>query len=200
MEKQIIITIGREFGSAGHEIGEKLAERLGISFYDRKMLDELAEKYKVDQGLLEKYDEKIKKPFFSRTVRGMSNSLEDLVFDMQSNFIKEKANSGESFILVGRCGEMLLGDREGHMSIFVLGDKEEKINRIVELYSLSRDDAYEKMRRHDKKRKAYHNSRCPGKWGDSRTYDLCVNSSRLGVEGTVDFLIDYINRRIAGLK
>lgn len=200
MEKQIIITLGREFGSAGHEIGEKLAERLGISFYDRKMLDELAEKYKVDQGLLEKYDEKIKKPFFSRTVRGMSNSLEDLVFDMQSNFIKEKANSGESFILVGRCGEMLLGDREGHMSIFVLGDKEEKINRIVELYSLSRDDAYEKMRRHDKKRKAYHNSRCPGKWGDSRTYDLCVNSSRLGVEGTVDFLIDYINRRIAGLK
>lgn len=200
MEKQIIITIGREFGSAGHEIGEKLAERLGISFYDRKMLDELAEKYKVDQGLLEKYDEKIKKPFFSRTVRGMSNSLEDLVFEMQSNFIKEKANSGESFILVGRCGEMLLGDREGYMSIFVLGDKEEKINRIVELYSLSRDDAYEKMRRHDKKRKAYHNSRCPGKWGDSRTYDLCVNSSRLGVEGTVDFLIDYINRRIAGLK
>ena len=200
MEKQIIITLGREFGSAGHEIGEKLAERLGISFYDRKMLDELAEKYKVDQGLLEKYDEKIKKPFFSRTVRGMSNSLEDLVFDMQSNFIKEKANSGESFILVGRCGEMLLGDREGHMSIFVLGDKEEKINRIVELYSLSRDDAYENMRRHDKKRKAYHNSRCPGKWGDSRTYDLCVNSSRLGVEGTVDFLIDYINRRIAGLK
>ncbi len=200
MEKQIIITLGREFGSAGHEIGEKLSERLGISFYDRKMLDELAEKYKVDHGLIEKYDEKIKKPFFSRTVRGMSNSLEDLVFDMQSNFIKEKANSGESFILVGRCGEMLLGDREGHMSIFVLGDKEEKINRIVELYSLSRDDAYEKMRRHDKKRKAYHNSRCEGKWGDSRTYDLCVNSSRLGVEGTVDFLIDYINRRIAGLK
>lgn len=200
MEKQIIITLGREFGSAGHEIGEKLAERLGISFYDRKMLDELAEKYKVDQGLIEKYDEKIKKPFFSRTVRGMSNSLEDLVFEMQSNFIKEKANTGESFILVGRCGEMLLGDREGHMSIFVLGDKEEKINRIVELYSLSRDDAYEKMRRHDKKRKAYHNSRCEGKWGDSRTYDLCVNSSRLGVEGTVDFLIDYINRRIADLK
>lgn len=200
MEKQIIITLGREFGSAGHEIGEKLAERLGISFYDRKMLDELAEKYKVDQGLIEKYDEKIKKPFFSRTVRGMSNSLEDLVFEMQSNFIKEKANTGESFILVGRCGEMLLGDRKGHMSIFVLGDKEEKINRIVELYSLSRDDAYEKMRRHDKKRKAYHNSRCEGKWGDSRTYDLCVNSSRLGVEGTVDFLIDYINRRIADLK
>jgi len=200
MEKQIIITLGREFGSAGHEIGEKLAERLGISFYDRKMLDELAEKYKVDQGLIEKYDEKIKKPFFSRTVRGMSNSLEDLVFDMQSNFIKEKANSGESFILVGRCGEMILDGREGHISIFVLGDKEEKINRIVDLYSLSRDDAYEKMRRHDKKRKAYHNSRCEGKWGDSRTYDLCVNSSRLGVEGTVDFLIDYINRRIAGLK
>lgn len=196
MEKQVFITVGREFGSAGHIIGEKLSERLGIHFYDRKIMDELGKQIHLDDEEIKKYDEKPKKVFFSRTVNGYSNSIEDILFDMQCQFIRDKADSGESFVLVGRCGEMVLGDRENHISIFILGDKEEKINRVMEVYSLPRDSAYEKMRRHDKSRKAYHNSRCEGKWGDSRTYDLCVNSSKLGIDRTVDMLETYVKRRL----
>lgn len=196
MENQILISIGREFGSAGHEIGESIAKRLGISFYDRAMLDELAQNYNMDKNTLEKYDEKRKVPFLSRTVRGYSNSLEDMVFEFQSKYITEKADKGESFVIVGRCGDLLLKDYPGFISLFILGDKEEKITRIKEIYALNTDEAYEKMRRHDKKRKAYHNSRCPGKWGDSRTYDLCINSSKLGTDKTIEVLIDYINVRL----
>lgn len=194
MENQVLITIGREFGSAGHEIGDIIAKKLGIHFYDRAMLDELVKHYNLDEKIVEKYDEKSRPSFLSRTVRGLSNSLEDMVFDFQSKYIKEKADAGESFVLVGRCGEMLLKDYPCHISMFILGNKEEKIARIKEKYNLTTEDAYEKMVRHDKKRKAYHNSRCPGKWGDSRTYDICVNSSRAGIEHTVDLLIDYIEK------
>ena len=196
MEKQVFITIGREFGSAGHIIGEKLSERLGIHFYDRKIMDELGKNIHLDDEEIKKYDEKPKKSFLSRSVKGYSNAIEDILFEMQCDFIKNKADSGESFVLVGRCGEMILGEHENHISIFILGDKEEKINRVMEVYSLPHDVAYEKMRRHDKSRKAYHNSRCEGKWGDSRTYDLCVNSSKLGVERTVDMLETYVKRRL----
>jgi len=196
MEKQVFITIGREFGSAGHIIGEQLAERLGIHFYDRKIMDELAKNIHLDGEEINKYDEKPKFSFFSRTVNGYSNSIEDILFDMQCDFINQKADSGESFVLVGRCGEKVLANRENHISIFILGDKEEKLHRVMEVYSLDKDTAYEKMRRHDKKRKAYHNSRCDGKWGDSRTYDLCVNSSKLGIDRTVDMLEAYVKRRL----
>ena len=196
MEKQVLITVGREFGSAGHIIGEKLSERLGIHFYDRKIMDELGKNIHLDDEEIAKYDEKPKSRLFSRTVNGFSNSIEDILFDMQCDFIKNKADAGESFVLVGRCGEMVLGNYDNHISIFILGDKEEKINRVMEVYSLNRDEAYEKMRRHDKARKAYHNSRCEGKWGDSRTYDVCVNSSKLGIERTVDMLEAYVKRRL----
>lgn len=196
MEKQILITLGREFGSAGHIIGEKLAQRLGIHFYDRKIMDELGKSIHLDDSEIAKYDEKPKSRFFSKTVKGYSNSIEDILFDMQCKFVRDKADSGESFVLVGRCGEMVLGDRSNHISIFILGDKEEKIMRVMEVYNLQRDEAYEKMRRHDKTRKAYHNSRTENKWGDSRTYDLCVNSSKLGIEKTVDLLEDYIKTRM----
>lgn len=199
MEKQIIVTLGREFGSAGHEVGELLAQKLGINFYDRKVMDLVAKKHNISEKEIAKYDEKPKSRLFSRTVNGYSNSLEDIIFELQCNFIKEKVDAGESFVLVGRCGEMVLGHHPGHISIFVLGDKEEKINRVMNIYNLDRDGAYEKMRRHDKSRKAYHNSRCEGKWGDSRTYDLCINSSKLGVDATVAMLEDYVKTRIAGM-
>lgn len=197
IDRQLIITIGREFGSAGHMIGEQLAGRLGISFYDRRILDELGKEIHLDESEISRYDEKPKSRFFSRTVNGYSNSIEDILFELQCKHMRSKMEAGESFVLVGRCGEKVFEDFEGLISIFVLGDKEEKIARVMEVYNLNSDEAYEKMRRHDKKRKAYHNSRCEGKWGDSRTYDLCVNSTRLGVKATVDMLERYVYRRLS---
>lgn len=197
MGKQLIITVGREFGSGGHEIGEKLAQRLGLDFYDRRMLDELAKEKNISIEYLEKYDEKPKKWFGSRTVRNHSNSLEEIVAEMQFDYISDKADSGESFVIVGRCAEAVLKDREGVVSIFILGNMKEKTERVMERYHLNQFDAQAKMKRHDKTRKTYHNRHAEGKWGDSRTYDLCVNSSCLGVDKTVDLLEQYVKERIS---
>lgn len=196
MAKQTIISVGREFGSAGHEIGEKLAGELGLKFYDRNMLDEIAQEKKIDVKELEKYEEKPRNMIFTRKVNGYSNSLEEIIANMQFDFLRKKADAGESFVVVGRCAEEVLRDREELISIFVLGDQDEKLARVKEKYQLDDAAALAKMKRHDKNRKRYHNRYSDGKWGDSRSYDLCVNSSRLGVDRTVDILVKYIRKRI----
>lgn len=197
MAKQTIISVGREFGSAGHEIAEKLAGELGFKFYDRNMLDEIAQEKNIDVKELEKYEEKPRNMIFSRKVNGYSNSLEEIIANMQFDFLRKKADSGESFVVVGRCAEEVLRDREGLISIFILGDQDEKLTRVKNLYHLDDAAALVKMKRHDKNRKRYHNRYSEGKWGDSRSYDLCVNSSKLGVERTMDILVKYIRRRMA---
>ena len=168
MAEQIIIAIGREFGSGGHAIGEKIAKDLG----------------------------KPRKLLMSRRVGAYSNSLEEIVADMQFDYIREKADKGTSFVIVGRCAETVLRGRKELISIFILGDEECKKNRIKERYNLNEADAAAKMARHDKKRKRYHNRHSDFKWGDSRGYDLCVNSSRLGVEKTAEMLEMYIKERM----
>ena len=196
MEKQLIITVGREFGSAGHEIAEKLADKLGIDFIDRNLLKDIATLKNLDHEVLEKYDEKPIRWFFSRTVRDHSNSIEENIAQLQFNYLKELAHEGKSFVVVGRCAENVLQACPNMVSLFILGDMECKIKRTMEVYSLSRNKAMEKIRRHDKSRKKYHNDHCGGKkWGDSRNYEICINSSKLGVEKTVDYLYNYITQR-----
>lgn len=196
MAEQMIISIGREFGSGGHAIGEKIAKDLGLKFIDRNMLDEIAEEKNIQVEYLEKYDEKPRKLIMSRRVGAYSNSLEEIVADMQFDYLRQKADSGESFVVVGRCAETVLRGREGLITIFVLGDRECKINRVKERYQLSDAEAVAKMSRHDRKRKQYHNRHSDFKWGDSRGYDLCVNSSRLGVAKTAEMLEMYIKERM----
>lgn len=196
MSKQYIISIGREFGSGGHEIAEKLSERFNLPLYDRNMLDAIAEQKNMDVAHLEKHDEKPRNPILSRRVNGFSNSLAEIVAEMQFEYIKNLADKGESFIIVGRCAEAVLAEHDNLISIFVLGDKNEKIARVKEKYNLNEDEALSKMTRHDKTRKYYHNSHSKSKWGDSRTYDLCINSSPLGIEKTVDVLEAYLKERM----
>ncbi len=192
MEKQIIISISREFGSAGHEVGEKIAEDLNLPFYDRKLLDNLAAEKGMNLEELEKYDEKPRNFFTSRTVKGYSNSIADAVAEMQFDFIRKKAESGESFVVVGRCADVVLKGNDAAYSVFVLGNKEEKIKHVMKKYSLDREEAIIKMARHDRKRKAYHNSHSKISWGDSRGYDLCINSSRLGIEQTAKVIEAFV--------
>ena len=119
---------------------------------------------------------------------------------MQFEFIRNKADSGESFVIVGRCAETVLKDHPGLISIFVVGDKEAKIERIQRVYNISREEAEIKRKRHDKSRKHYHNRHSDFKWGDSRNYDLCINSSKLGEEITSKSVINYIQDRIDNMK
>ena len=175
MNKQVIISIGREYGSGGHVIAEIIAKHYNIPLYDRNILDELSKETGNSYDVYKKYDE------------------------MQFNFLKEKAESGESYVVLGRCAEDILQDNDGLISIFLVGDTDVKQKRIMEVKHVSADEALTKMKRHDKSRKQYHNSFSSGKWGDSRYYDVCINTSRLGLKASAEELIRYIDARVAAM-
>lgn len=196
MEKQIMISISREFGSGGRQIAEKVAEDLGLPLYDRNLLDAIAEEKDINAEHLQKFDEKPKNRILSRNVSGHSNSMEEHIVRMQFEYLQKKADSGESFVVLGRCAETALKGREGLVSVFILGDREEKLVHVKDKYQLSDTEATLKMVRHDKKRKAYHNQYSDFKWGDSRGYDLCINSTRLGIEKTAAMIENYVKERI----
>jgi len=195
-DKQVMISISREFGTGGHHIAAMIAEDLGLHLYDRALLDHIAEEKGIDVAHLEKYDERPKLPFISRRVNGHSNSMEDALVHMQTEFLQKKADQGESFVVVGRCAETALKDREGLIKIFILGDKEDKLENVKKKFGLSEKKALKKMKRHDIQRKAYHNRHSDVKWGDSRGYDLCINDSKLGVDKTVELIEHYIEERV----
>lgn len=195
MEKQLIISVGREYGSGGHEVAEKLSKHYGIQLLDHNLLDEIAAKKNVNMDHLKELDEKHKNLLSSRTVRGLSNSPEENLLYLQFDFLRDKADAGESFVIVGRCSETILKQYESMISIFILGDRDKRIERIMRLYHLTESQAVKKIREKDIQRRRYHNSFCVRKWGDCRNYDISINSSRLGIDGTVKTLVDYIDKR-----
>lgn len=196
MEKQTILAIGREFGSGGHEIATILAERFHFPIYDRSILENIAADNHLDAEELERYDERPRNFLTSRRVKGLSNSLEENVAQMEFRYLRRRAESGESFIVLGRCGEEVLGDFEGLISVFILSDIGFKKQRTMAKGNTSEEDALELMHRMDRRRKYYHNQYCHGKWGDSRNYNLCINSADLGIQGTADILEQYVRARI----
>ena len=196
MGKQTIIALSREYGSGGHEIAEKLSKRLNLPFYDRNLLDSIALEKNVSGIKLQQYDEKPRNRLLSRTIRGESNSPEEIIANMQFDYIKKKAHSGESFVIVGRCAEHVLKGYEGLITIFILGDIDARIKRVEDIRDVDAKEAEAIINRHDKKRKSYHNYHCDSRWGDSRGYDVTMNSTRLGVDATIDVLEDYIRRRM----
>ena len=196
MGKQFIIAIGREYGSGGHEIAEMIAKDLGFELYDRAILDGIADEKNIKIEYLEKYDEKPRNLILSRRIGSFSNSIEEVMAELQFDYLKEKAKSGESFVVVGRCGESVFRQHEGLISLFITGDYESKVQRIMKKYKLSRKEAAIKIARHDRSRKKYHNYHSDFKWGDSRCYDICVNSSKLGEVETSKILVEYIRKRM----
>lgn len=191
----MLIALGREFGSGGHEVARKLAERLKIPLYDRNILEEIAEDYQTEISKLERYDEVPRKLVFSRRVNGYSNAPEDNVAQMQFNYLRERAEKGESFVVLGRCAEEVLKDYPGLISIFVRAEESFKKQRIMDHGADSEQEALVRMIRRDRKRKMYHDQFCTRKWGESETYDLVVDSAPLGIPGTVDLLEQYIQIR-----
>lgn len=194
MAQQLIISIGREYGSGGHEIAERLAERFELHFYDKNLLKEIALEKNINADKLEKYDEIPRS--VSRKVRGFSSSPEENTANMQFEYLRKMAENGKSFVIVGRCSETVLRDYSCMISIFILADLSCKIDRIASLQGISREKAEILINRKNKKRKDYHNYYCLQKWGYSQNYDLSINSSCLGIEKTTDILSDYIQARI----
>ncbi len=194
-EKQLIISIGREVGSGGHEIATKLAEIYGLPMYDYNILSRIADDKNVDVDDLKRYDEVSRPPFLSRRVHGFSNSPEEIIANMQFDFLRDRAKNGESFVALGRCSETVLKEFPGLVTIFVLADEDKKIERIARREDLSLEEAKRYMHIRTKKRKMYHNLYSDTKWGDSRNYDLSINSSALGIDGTIKILCDFIDRK-----
>ena len=196
MKNQIIVSISREYGSGGHEIAEMVSKKMGLKLYDKNILKEIAEKNNIALTELKEFDEKPKNVFLSRSVKGYSNSLEENMAHMEFEYIREKAKEGESFVIVGRCSEEVLKDYEGLVSVFVKGDMEVKTARIMERLDMNEEDAVDEIKKQDKNRRRYHNQYSGHKWGDSRYYDMCINSSRLGLEKTARLIEKYISGEI----
>lgn len=195
MTKQLIISIGREFGSGGHEIAAELAKRFSLPIYDYNLISKIADEKDMEPASFEKYDEVPKKIAFSKTVRGYSSSPEENIANIQFDYLRDKASSGESFVVVGRCSEEILKEYEGLITFFVHADLNVRIRRIADYEKISERKAEFLIKRRDKARKTYHNYYCSHKWGDYSFYDLSINSSKLGIAKTTDFLESYIRQK-----
>ncbi|MCD8300923.1 MAG: cytidylate kinase-like family protein [Clostridiales bacterium] len=200
MSKQFIIAISREYGSGGHQIGEYIAHELGIKMYDRSIIKEIAKEMHMDPKELMEFDERPKNVITTRRVKGHSNSMEDILNEKQDEWIRRKADSGESFVIVGRRGEEILRGRPGLINIFVTGDIGYKVRRIMADRHISKEEAESELIRIDRIRRAYHNRFSEWKWGDSRHYDIIVNSAKLGADATARMMLDYVRARIARLE
>lgn len=196
MAEQLIVALGREFGSGGHEIARLLADHFSLPLLEDNMLRQIAREKGLNPRQVEQYDESPRTVLIYRTVNGFSNAPEDVVAQMQFQYLRDQAATGNSFVVVGRCGTEILKEYPGFVSFFIWADEWFKKERTMAREPISEEEALELMTRRDRKRKAYYNQYCKGKWGDARGYDLCINSARLGIEGTAALLEQYIRERI----
>lgn len=196
MEKQLIIALAREYGSGGRVIASELAKKYGIKLYDSNLIEIVAKEKNGNFEQFKKYDEKARNIFLSRTVNDFSNSPEDVIAQMQFDYLKKQAENGESFIVLGRCGSYVLRDYPNLIRIFITGDMPQKIERIAEIENLDEQTAEKAVIKFNKRRKAYHNYYSKEKWGDSRYYDLTINTSKIGYDNTVDLIDQYVQKRI----
>ena len=192
MKEQVIITIGRESGSGGHAIAKKIADAMGISCYDKKRLVEGTAKLGgLNRSYVKKLDEKPAGFPFTGRIGGYEESPESNVARMTFDYIRQIAASGESCVIVGRCADSVLAGNPNVIRIFVVGDEEDKNRRLAGIRQIPLEEADEERKETDRFRRAYHNYYSKTKWGDSRAYDLIVNSSKLGIAGTADFIKDF---------
>lgn len=197
-----VVTIGRQFGSAGREIGEKVAARFGIPFYDKELLSRAAQESGFCEEMIQNHDERPTNSFLYNLVMDTysfgynASSFVDMpishkVFLAQFDTIKKIAEEGPC-VIVGRCADYALTDCKNSVHLFIYGNEECKIKRIMEKYNLPEDKAGEMIVKKDKQRQSYYNYYSSKKWGRADSYDLCINSSVLGVDGTVDLIVQYI--------
>lgn len=199
----MVITIGREFGSGGKYIGEKLAEELHMKFYDAELIERVAKERSISLESLKENDEKHKKSFwYTLAMASMSmydsvNSLtelpeDDKVFIEQSKVIEEIAEEDNS-IIIGRCSNVILKDRKNVVNVFVYAQDEKfKLGRKMEFAGLDEKKALKLMHKKDKERAAYYNYYTNQIWGARNGYDLLVDSSKLGIENTIKFIKEFV--------
>ena len=190
-----IITISREFGSGGRFIGEKVAKKLGIAYYDKNIINDIAEKSGLSPEYVQKNAElSPKKGLFAYAFAGRDitgKSVEDMVYEAQRKVILELAD-GESCVIIGRNADYILKDRDDVLNVFIHGDMPEKTKRIMGLYNLEEKEAVKMMTDTDKRRMANYNFYTDQKWGKASNYTLCLNSSKLGCDRCEKIIMECI--------
>ena len=200
MEKKII-TISREFGSGGRTIGRLVAQKLGIPFYDKELVKQISVESGFAPTFVEENGEHAPgKSFFSyafapQGVPGIMNGLStnDFLWNIQCSVILQLADEGPC-VIVGRNADYILKDREDALHIFIHADDEFRKNRIVKLYGQSEKTPAARLAEKDKRRKVNYQHYTGRNWGDAQNFDVCLDSSKLGVEQCADIIVDIINR------
>ena len=200
MSKEIrIINIGREFGSGGRAVAAELGRLLGIPVYDNELITKAAEESGFSKQLFAGKDERRSlfsiSSFFSSGRYSMSDNYlsDNELFKIQGNVIRKLADESPC-VFIGRCSDYILRDRNDTLDVFVCAPMEERITRICERENLSREDAEDLIIRKDRTRKTYYDYFTFGDWGMASNYDLCIDSSKLGIEGTARFIIEFKDR------
>lgn len=210
MSNHLIITIGRECGSGGRQIGKKLAEELGIKCYDKELLDQAAKQSGLCRELFETHDEKPTSSFLYSLVMdtysvGYANSsyldmpLNHKIFLAQFDTIKSIAEQ-ESCVIIGRCADYALADLPNLVTVFITADDNVKIKTLMERHQISESKAKDIMIKTDKKRASYYNYYSSKRWGDSKSYDLCINSSKVGMDGAIKIIKEFAEAKQAFWK
>lgn len=196
-----IITIGRQYGSGGREIGKKLAEKLGIPYFDKELLARVAKESGFCEEMIRNHDERPTNSFLYNVVMdtysfGYNTAFVDMpmsqkVFLAQFDTVKKIAEEG-ACVIVGRCADYALSEYPNCLNLFIYGKEDAKAKRISERQNVSLSEAREMCVKRDKQRQSYYNYYSNKKWGRADSYDLCIDSGKLGVDGTVDFIIEFI--------
>jgi cytidylate kinase len=197
-----VITIGRQFGSGGREIGEKLSKAYGINYYDRELLARAAKESGFCEEILQNHDERPTNSFLYNLVIdtysfGYNSSafvdmpISQKVFLAQFDTIKKVAEEGPC-VIVGRCADYALDGRDNVINLFIYADDDFKIKRVMDIYDLDENKARDMINKKDKQRQSYYNYYTNRKWGKADTYDLCINSSVLGVDGSVKLIKQFV--------
>lgn len=199
-----VITIGRQFGSGGRVIGKKLAKHFNIPYYDKELLQLVAKESGLCEELFQNHDEKPTNSFLYSLVMdtyslGYSTSaftdmpINYKVFLAQFETIKKIASEGPC-VIVGRCADYALEDNDNVLKLFIHADIDKRSEIVSQKYNISLEKAKDKIIKMDKKRASYYNYYANKKWGDAKGYDICIDSLCLGIEGTIDLLIDLIQK------
>ena len=198
MSKKIIITIARQYGSGGREIGEIVASKLNIPIYDKELITEAAANGKLDETVIKTADETAANSLLYTLAMGSNvvgttmhfgykMPLNDKLFILQSELIKTKAD--ESCVIIGRCADYVLRDRPNVLRLFIYGDLDHRKARITERHpELKPSAVIDAINKTDKRRASYYNFYTGNKWGRYDNYDMAINSSTLGIEGTAELI------------
>ncbi len=206
----LVITIGRQFGSGGRQIGKLLSEKLGIPYYDKEILAEAAKESGICEEILEHHDEKPTGSLLFSLVTGvqmhgnlggayMDMPLNHKIFLAQFDAIRRLASEG-GCIIVGRCADYVLRDKPNAVKLFVKADMRQRMERAVAVHGVDIAKAEDYVRKMDKQRASYYNYYATNTWGDVNNYDLCLDTGKLGIEGSVELIMDYVALREKALK